>query len=214
MRADWLIRLGAWVFVATAATASIGCSSMNNTEKGALAGGAIGSGVGLLAGAATGNPGTGAAVGGLLGGGLGAVAGNDADRQQQREREVIQANAVAGAQAQQQRMGLTDVIQMAQAGHADAVIVNQIRNTGSTFQLSTSDLDFLKNNGVSGVVISEMQNARTVSPLASRVVRPAPATTVIVEEPYPPPVVFVRHPRPYYHAPRPVMYAGGYYRFR
>lgn len=206
MRANRVLRVGVLVACVAGGLGSTGCSTMNNTEKGAVAGGAIGTGVGLLAGAATGNPRTGAAVGGLLGGGIGAVAGNEQDRKderQQQAREVQQAQALATAQAQQ-RMGLTDVIHMAQQGHDDQVIVNQIRSTGSSFQLTASDLDFLKNNGVSARVMAEMQVARAAPAV---VVRPQPGPTVVYERPYyyapPPPAVIV--------APRPVVY-GGYYR--
>ena len=54
-------------------------------------------------------------------------------------------------------MGIADVIGLAQAGHSDTVIINQIRSTRSTFQLVPSDLDMLKNAGVSERVIAEMQ---------------------------------------------------------
>lgn len=202
MRKNSLLRTGV-VAAFMAASGSVGCSTMNNTEKGAVAGGAIGSGVGLLAGAATGNPRTGAAVGGLLGGGVGALAGSEKDREDQQNREVQQAQAVASVQAQQQRMGLTDVIHMAQQGHDDTVIINQIRSTGSTFQLTGSDLDFLKNNGVSARVMAEMQTAR---PAPTRVIVREPAPAVVYERPYyyaPPPAVII--------GPRPVIY-GGYHR--
>jgi hypothetical protein len=42
-----------------------GCQSMNNTEKGAVAGGGIGAGAGALIGHATGHTGAGALIGGL-----------------------------------------------------------------------------------------------------------------------------------------------------
>ena len=213
MRTHYVLRSSLLVVVLASGAGSTGCSTMNNTEKGAVAGGAIGTGVGLLAGAATGNPRTGAAVGGLLGGGLGAVAGSEQDRDEQRTRDVQQAQAVATVQAQQQqqRMGLTDVIHMAQQGHEDQVIVNQIRATGSTFQLTASDLDFLKNNQVSGRVIAEMQNARP-SPTATRVVVREAPTTVIYQEPAYPGPVYVRPM--YVGPPRPnVIYAGGYRRW-
>lgn len=215
MRTNRVLRAGVLTTVLVGAVNATGCSTMNNTEKGAVAGGAVGTGVGLLAGAATGNPRTGAAVGGLLGGGLGAIAGNDQDRRDERAREATHAVAVANAQAQvqQQRMGITDVVRMARGGHDDQVIINQIRSTGSTFQLTGSDLDFLKDNGVSPAVIAEMQSARPVSPLSPRVVvrEPAP-TTVIYQEPAP--VVVRPVYAPVYVPPRPVIYAGGYYRWR
>lgn len=175
-----------------------GCSHMSNTEKGAGIGGAIGSGAGLAVGAATGNPKTGAVVGGLLGAGVGAAVGNDKDNQIQERREIQQANAIANAQAQQ-RMGITDVVHMVQQGHDEQVIVNQIRNTNSSFQLSPSDLDFLKSNGVPPRVIVEMQNARSTAvvtggrPVVIRepaVIYREPAPVVIYRRPPPPGFVF------------------------
>ena len=181
-----------------------GCSTMDNTTKGAGIGGVLGTGAGLAVGAATGNPKTGAVVGGLLGAGVGGAIGNDKDNQIQERREIQQATAVANSQAQQ-RMGMTDVIHMAQQGHDEQVIINQIRNSGSTFQLSANDLDFLKTNNVPSRVIVEMQNAKG-SPVVLRPSRPV----IIREEPAviyrdPAPVIFVGPPRPY-------CYSGGYYR--
>jgi hypothetical protein len=181
------------ILVAAAASAG-GCSSMNNTEKGAGIGGLIGAGAGTAIGAATGNPKTGAVVGGLLGAGVGGAVGNQKDNEIQERREIQQANAVANAQAQQ-RMGITDVIHMVQQGHDEQVIINQIRSTGSTFQLSANDLDFLKQNGVPPRVIVEMQSARApvmVAPARPVVIHDSP--TVIYRDP--PPVVIYRRPPP------------------
>lgn len=183
-----------------------GCSTMDNTTKGAGIGGVLGTGAGLAIGAATGNPKTGAVVGGLLGAGTGAAVGNGMDRDERDKREERQT-AVAVAQAQSQRMGTTDVVQMVQAGHDDQVIINQIRNTGSSFQLSPADLDMLKANNVSPRVIGEMQNARP----APVVYGGRPRTVVVREEPTviyrePPPVILYGHPPP----PR-VYVGGGYY---
>jgi len=176
--------------------ASGGCSSMNNTEKGVGIGGALGAGTGLAIGAATGNPKTGAAVGGLLGAGLGGIVGSEKDREVQEKRDLQQATAIATAQTQQ-RLGLTDVVQMVQNGHDEQVIINQIRSTSSTFQLSPGDLDFLKTNNVPTRVIVEMQNAKAspvvVQPSRPVVVREQP--TVIYREP-PPVVIYQRRPPP------------------
>jgi len=210
MPVERFIRVGVFASLVALGFGSTGCEHMNNTEKGAGIGGALGAGAGLAIGAATGNPRTGAAVGGLLGAGTGALVGNDVDRQEKRDHDYQQAVATAQAQAQQQRMGLTDVVHMVQQGHDDQVIINQIRSTGSTFQLAASDLDYLKNSGVSARVIAEMQAARPVSPLASRVVGPPGPTTVIYEQPYPSPVYI----RPVYCAPGPVFVGGYYHRWR
>jgi outer membrane lipoprotein SlyB len=168
-------------FVAT------GCAGMNNTERGALGGGVVGTAAGTAIGAATGRPLLGAALGGAVGTAGGALIGNGADKQEARAREI----ELAEARKQQQRMGISDVIALAQAGHSDQVIINQIRSTRSTFQLVGSDLDMLKNAGVSQAVIAEMQAAR---PAPGRVVVREPRPTVIYESG----PVFVR-PAPYYY---------------
>ena len=196
-------RYGVLLGLVALAAGAGGCSTMDNTTKGAGIGGALGTGAGLAVGAATGNPKTGAVVGGLLGAGVGAAVGNDKDNQIQDRRDLQQATAVANAQVQQ-RMGMTDVIHMVQQGHDEQVIINQIRNSGSTFQLSANDLDFLKSNNVPPRVIAEMQNAKA-NPVLVRPSRPVvihDQPTVIYRDPAP--VVFVGSPRPYYY--------GGYYR--
>jgi len=80
------------------------------------------------------------------------------------------------------------------------VIINQIRQTGSTFQLSQNDLDFLKASNVPDSVIVAMQNARPVAVVPRRVVVQEP-TTIIYER-----------PSPVWVAPGPVFVGGGYYR--
>ncbi|MBX9623043.1 MAG: hypothetical protein K2X82_04435 [Gemmataceae bacterium] len=210
MQRQWRILVGA--VLAGLAAGGGGCSTMDNTTKGAGIGAALGSGLGLAVGAATGNPKTGAVVGGLAGAGLGGAVGNGMDREDREKREdrqtavaVAQAQAVE-AQANAQRMGVQEVVQMVQAGHEEQVIVNQIRNTRSTFLLSAGDLDYLKHNNVPPRVIIEMQNAR---PAPGPVVYGGRPRTVVVREPAyvyhePPPVVFVGPPPP------PVL-VGGYY---
>lgn len=218
MRAGRTVRGGVLAGLVALAAASGGCSTMDNTTKGVGLGAVGGAGLGTLIGAATGNPKTGAVVGGLVGAAGGGAIGNAIDRDDQHKREerqtavaVAQAQA-AEAQAAQQRMGLSDVVRMAQAGHDEQVIINQIKNSGSTFQLSAADLDFLKVNNVPPRVIVEMQNARA-APAAVYTRRPR---TVVVQEPQtviyrePPPVILYGPPPP----PPPVIYAGGHFHGR
>jgi hypothetical protein len=214
MTTERTLRAGVLAGLVGLTAASGGCSHFDNTEKGVGLGALAGAGAGTLIGAATGNPKTGAVVGGLLGAGAGGAIGNGMDRADQQKREerqasvaVAQAQAVQ-AQANQQRMGIIDVVQMAQAGHDEQVIVNQIRNTGSTFQLSPNDLDFLKQNNVPPGVIVAMQNARP----APVVYGGRPRTVVVREEP----TVIYREPPPVvvYGPPPPVFVGGMYYHRR
>lgn len=156
-----------------------GCSSMNNTEKGALGGGAIGAGAGALIGHATGNTGAGAAIGAGVGALTGALVGNDMDKQEQKQKD-----AIAAAQMAHGPVGVGEVVQMTQHHIGDDVIINQIRSTGSVFNLSANDILYLKENGVSDVVIHEMQDTQYRPRRAY--VYGAPAVYYV--EPAPPPV--------------------------
>ena len=191
------------VLLAALSAGAGGCSTMNNTEKGVGLGGLVGAGLGTAVGAATGNPKTGAVVGGLVGAGTGGLIGNSVDREDAQKKEVIQATAAANAAAAQ-RLGLTDVIGMVQQGHDEQVIINQIRNTGSTYSLTPGDLDFLRQNNVPSRVIIEMQNARPIA-VRTRPVYVREQPTIIYQEP--PPVVFVR-PRP---CPPPGLFIHGHF---
>ena len=144
----------------------------NNTETGALAGAGIGGLGGAILGSAVRAPVAGAAIGAAVGGLTGAAIGNDKDRQEAR----------AAAVAQSRALGLTDVAQMAQQNVPDDIIINQIRTSPTVFNLSSTDITWLRENRVSDAVIREMQ--LTAARLPRRYyVEPAPV--VVVD---PPPV--------------------------
>lgn len=185
---------------AVLAVAPVGCSTMNQTEKGVLGGGAIGAGVGTLIGHATGNPKTGAVVGGLLGAGVGGAIGNEADRKDEEKAELRQVaadQAYAGAQPNR----IDEIITLVQQGQSESVILNHIQNNRMTFHLSVADLNTLKANNVPDRVISAMQNSGRMS-AAPRSNRPIVVRQVVHEPvfvaPPPPPVMIVD---PYYPPP-------------
>jgi hypothetical protein len=146
-----------------------GCSSMNNTDRGAL----IGTGAGALIGnavAGRGHKTTGTAIGAAAGLLAGTAIGSAKDDEQ----------AAAAAQPKAGPLGLTDVANMAQQGVSDSVIIGQIRSTGSHYNLSSSDIIWLKQSNVSDAVIQEMQRtARTTSAPPPRVIE----RTTVVEQP-------------------------------
>jgi hypothetical protein len=148
-----------------------GCSSMNHTERGAVAGGVLGGLAGTAIGAMSGNAGAGAAIGAGSGAILGGLAGNAEDRQDRR----------AAAWAARNALSLNDVVQMSQRHIGDDLIINQIRTSSTAFNLSSQDVIYLRDQGVSDRVIGAMQ--------AHRVVRPV-GNVVIVDPPPPPPVSF------------------------
>jgi hypothetical protein len=145
-----------------------GCSSMSNTDAGILGGGAIGAGTGAIVGHALGNTGAGALVGAGVGALTGGLIGHSEDKQE--------ARAIAAANAK--ALGLTDVAQMSRAGISESVIISQIRTSPTVFSMSATDIVWLKEQGVSDHVITEMQ--MTASRYPGRIYRP-----VYVVEPQP-----------------------------
>jgi len=166
-------RIGGGVFLA--ALLPCGCANLSNTENGLLGGGAIGAGTGAIVGNALGNTGAGALIGAGVGALSGGLVGNALDESEKK----AQARAVAAATAVAPRtpLGMTDVAQMAQQHISDGVIIGQIRSTGSVYNLSPSDIYWLKENGVSDPVIHEMQLT------ANRQPRRVYTTTPVYEAP-------------------------------
>jgi len=159
-----------------------GCSSMNNTEGGALTGGVLGAGVGAIAGAACRNPAAGAAIGAGVGAVTGGLIGHAADKAEQKAED--QAAASLRAQMEQQKQGVQDIATLAQQQHvSDAILIQQIRTAGVVYRLAAEDIQFLKGNGVGDPVILAMQETAYASPAAVAqpvyVVRPAPPPVAI-----------------------------------
>lgn len=171
---------------------SMGCSSMNNTEKGTLIGGGVGSVVGTAIGAATGNPRTGAVIGGVGGAALGALAGNKEDERDHAREKAELRQAAANATAQQSAaLGLIDVVNLSRQGVDPGVIVNQIRASNASFSLSNTDIEYLTAQNVSAQVIRAMQETAMRPAQVQRVIyREAP---IVIERPvypvYGPPAI-------------------------
>jgi hypothetical protein len=165
-----VVFLGVWL---------TGCSTMSNTEKGAGAGGLIGAGTGAVIGSATGHAGAGALIGGAVGALSGGLIGHGVDESERK----TEAQIAAATNPPRGPLGITDVVQMAQSHVTDDVIISQIRSTGSVFRLSANDTIWLKQNGVSDVVVKEM--LATAGRVPRRYYSAAP---VYVVEPEPPPV--------------------------
>jgi uncharacterized protein YcfJ len=168
-----------FLFLVLPALSSTGCAGGPNAEGGAIAGGLIGAGTGALLGRGPGaliGAGAGALAGGLIGNSV------DEKQAQRRQQAAVQAQAVANQRALQ----LPDVVNMVRAGNSDAIVIGQIRSTGTVYNLSPYDINYLHQNGVSDLVIAEMQ--ATATRLPQRVYTTAPPVVVVDQ---PPPAVGV-----------------------
>ncbi|MCC6420476.1 MAG: DUF1269 domain-containing protein [Gemmataceae bacterium] len=169
-----------------------GCSTMSNTDKGLLTGGALGGGAGALVGSAVGRPGAGAAIGAGLGAITGALTGSAIDQAEVRaeDRAVQRATATQVVQAGPSP-SLEEVVGMAQQHISDTVIVNAIRQSPAPYALAPNQIVWLKQQGVSDAVITAMQAhaAPQVYAPPPVVYAPPPQRVIIYERRPPPPPV-------------------------
>jgi Glycine zipper len=165
----WATFLGGLALLAPAG----GCAT--HTETGALVGAGAGTALGAGIGALTGHTGAGALIGAGAGTLVGAAAGAHADEHERRQ------------EVRRQAIGLQDVVTLTQNGTSDAIIIEQIRTSGTPFHLSADQIVWLKQNGVHDNVIQEMQMTAY---------RPAPPPPVMVVHEQPPPVIYVEEPPP------------------
>lgn len=166
-----------------------GCTtSGRNTGAGVLLGSALGAGAGAIIGNQTGNAVDGAFIGAGLGGLTGGLIGNGLDRAEQ-EAAIGDAQVEAAlheVQVSRGRLSILDVIRMSQAGVGDGLIIAKIDQSGSSFDLSASDIIDLKRSSVSDAVIQKMLQRSAPSYAATA---PAPGYRVVERTSY-------RYPRP------------------
>jgi hypothetical protein len=175
------------LFLGTALLLCCGCSSMNNTEAGALGGGAIGGLLGAGLGAVAHAPIAGAAIGAATGALIGGAAGASEDRQEHREQVQLAAASAAAQQAAARAPRYEEIVAMTKNGVRDEVIITQIRTSGAGYAPTADDINYLTQNGVSSAVIMAVQSQR-------------PGAV------YPP----LYYGRPYYYDPPPVTVGVGY----
>jgi hypothetical protein len=163
-----------------AAPALFGAGCQTAAGTGALAGGALGTGIGALAGGR--HNGSAALAGGLIGAAAGGLTGAvvDANNAKKQEKAVAADTALRAP-------SLEDVVRMTQSGVPDSEIIGQIRSTRVVYNLTPDQVIWLNQQHVSQQVISEMQVTNR------RAYAPPPVYTrevVVVEQPPPPPVGF------------------------
>lgn len=139
------------------AAAAMLTSCETKTGTYALAGGLVGGAAGAGIGAAV-SGGTGAAIGagaGAAGGALiGGLIGNAEDRCcMERSCPRTLSKCERG-----EPLSYNDIKQMAKSGVSEDTMIDQIRSTGSRFNLSSADIADLKQAGVPQSVINEMND--------------------------------------------------------
>jgi hypothetical protein len=170
-----------------------GCKSPYHADKGAAAGGLAGAAVGAAIGEHNDNPLAGALIGGAVGMITGNAIGESIDEDIARNNAIIEermGRRLAGA-AQ-----LEDVVAMTQAGLGDPVIVTHIQSHGVVQPPTAQDMIFLKQQGVSDIVINALQNQ---PPITAEPVGPPVRPVIVEEHHYVRPAYFGPPPRHYRH---------------
>ncbi len=161
---------------------SSGCRSPYRADRGALFGGLLGAGAGAIIGDSMGNAGAGAAIGAGVGALSGAVIGSELDQIEAENRAAIAQQW--GREVDAGAVTLVNVVEMTRAGVSDELIVNHVNIHGVASTLQSSDLIYLKQEGVSDPVIRAMQTPpkRQTQPVVVR--QPAPRPVIVQEHHY------------------------------
>ncbi|MFC1708643.1 glycine zipper domain-containing protein, partial [Candidatus Omnitrophota bacterium] len=123
-----------------------GCESMGEkTKSGALIGGIVGAGAGGIIGHQSGHGGEGAAIGAAVGAISGGLIGNQMDKSDQEAQAVNSSH-----------LGMLQIVEMASQDVPDDVIIEEIRRTNSTYNLTSETITYLKENGVGDEVVDVM----------------------------------------------------------
>ena len=108
--------------------------------------------------------------------------------------------------------GLQEVLKLSKAQVGDEVIIGYVNNSGTAFPLTSDEILYLKDQGVSQPVIAALLRAKaaapppTVSPEPPTAPQPVPAPSANpapVPAPQPPPTVVAQQPAPLPEAPPP-----------
>ena len=130
----------------------VGCqNTQSRAVEGGIIGGLLGATAGGIIGHQSGHGGQGAAIGAATGVLAGAVVGSQIEKP--KNQEVGQAAASANVN----QMSLQQIIDLSSQKASDEEIINKIRSTNSKFNLSSVDVAYLKEHGVSQKVIDFMQ---------------------------------------------------------
>lgn len=129
----------------------VGCESMGPKAKtGAVAGGVIGAVAGGVIGHQMGSGVGGAAIGATVGALAGGLIGNELDKADQK---ALESNP--------SHLTTSSIIDMASKGMPDDGIIDEIKRTKSTYNLTTEMVDYLRKNKVSDKVINYMLSTAT-----------------------------------------------------
>lgn len=189
-------------------------SAQTNSQRDAVIGGVAGSIIGGIVGNQNDETPEGIAIGGVAGAIAGHVIGKTKDRNLQDEYLYQQQAAQAAQQhAQQQQyqqavqfqkaISIQDAIALSNSGVSPQLIINQIHKNGVQQEIGVSEILTLHQNGVSELIINEMQQASIGASVSPAVIASQPAAIITH-----PPAAIITQPPAVVVKPTPVIVAG------
>jgi len=154
------------LFATTSLLNSNSVSAQTNSQRDAVLGGVAGAIIGGVVGNQNDETPEGIAIGGVAGAIAGHVLGSAKDRND-REQYYYQQQAARAAQQRQvneavqlqKAVSVHDAISLSNSGVSPQLIINQIQTNGIQQEIGVSEIINLHQNGVSEIVIHEMQQA-------------------------------------------------------
>lgn len=133
-----------------------GCQgAQTRTAEGAVVGGVLGATVGGIVGHQSHHGAEGAGIGAAAGAIAGAIIGSQIQKPGQAAAPAQTGSTAQAANPNQ--MSIQQIVDLSKQGVNEAVIIDKIHLTNSKFNLSASDITYLKQQGVSQKVIEAMQ---------------------------------------------------------
>lgn len=132
------------------ALSAIGCqNAKTRAAEGAVIGGVLGAAAGGIIGHQSHHGGEGAAIGAAAGAVTGAIIGSQIEKPAQPTQAQPAANP--------NQMSIQQIVELTKQGVNENVIIDKIHLTNSKFNLSSNDIAYLKQQGVTQKVIDAMQ---------------------------------------------------------
>jgi uncharacterized protein YcfJ len=143
-----------YISVVVVSLVFLGCESMGpNSKKGVGVGAILGSVAGGVVGHQSGRGVEGALIGGAVGGGAGGMIGSGMDDQHIQQAKASHMSNVA-------QISILRIVEMTEKGLPDSVIIDEIKTSGSVYDLDMATIQYLKNQQVSDLVIDYMMKTK------------------------------------------------------
>ena len=149
-------------------------AQLNNTQRGALTGGAAGAVIGGIIGNQNDETPEGALIGGAVGAIAGSILGKQEDRAQYQQQAFQQHRAQVQATRFANGVSINDVVTLSQTGVAEGLVIQQIQQYGIQQQVGVNEIVFLHQQGVNNNIIAAMQQARFAGAVPAPVVAAQP----------------------------------------